>query len=114
MSAADSWGDYRRAITRGPAVTERKLARLIVQLCVVGALAGCKAAPARPVPHEAVVQSANGDVQCRMEAVTGSLIAKRVCLSKEQRDAIARSTQDARDAMNKALVPPDCPANGCH
>ena len=91
---------------------------LAAHLCAASALGACAARPTAkpdPAPAQATSTAAKSDVQCRTERVTGSLVATRLCTTAAQREAISRSTQDARDSMNKALVPPDCPSGGsCH
>jgi uncharacterized lipoprotein YajG len=76
-------------------------------LAVLIIVSGCAAQPAK-------VASANAgtDLQCRSEKLTGSLIPRSVCTTKEQRD---RQQAEADNIRSHVLSPMDpCRAGaGC-
>jgi hypothetical protein len=70
---------------------------------VAAALSGCALRqPARPlVVVSADAQTPSG-VQCRMERITGSLVATRMCTTPEQRDLMRRRVQRVQDDLNRS------------
>ena len=87
--------------------------RLLVVL-ILSCTGGC-ATLHRPIPAPKgqTVARTDAGIQCESERVTGSLIARRVCTLKAQRDAIQKSAQDARDFLGKQVIGA-CPGTpGC-
>jgi hypothetical protein len=90
--------------------TTRLLGALSGMLLAVGCTA---VPPERPVHAIAAVKGTAADIQCTKQHVTGSLITTEVCTTKEQRDAMSRSAQDAQDALNRRASGA-CPGPGCN
>jgi hypothetical protein len=102
----------------GPWTSSGLVAR-IVAFAGMGLVGACRshpvAVPPAAVAPAAAVASAASDIQCHTEAVTGSLLRTRVCLTKSQRDAQQVMTEQMKDALqNQPLVgcqnggPPPC------
>lgn len=66
-----------------------------------------------PTPNSQTIARTDAGIQCESERVTGSLISTRVCTLKAQRDAIQKSTQDARDFLGKQVIGPCRGKPGC-
>jgi hypothetical protein len=63
-------------------------------------------------PSNATAVTGEAGLQCHNERLTGSLIARRVCTTQAQRDAMASGTQATMDKLNRQPIPA-CPGPGC-
>jgi hypothetical protein len=87
------------------------LCRSIGVACLLALLAACTLHAARP--SQATVVTGEAGVQCRNERLTGTLIARRICTTQAQRDAMASGTQATMDNLNRQPIPA-CPGlPGC-
>jgi hypothetical protein len=82
-------------------------------LCVLLASAsvattGCATKPAPPPPPPpaaiATAPPPGHDIECHSETTTGTLIAKRVCLTKAQRDARDEAARRAQDTLSRSTA----------
>ena len=76
-------------------------------LCVLLASASVVTTGCAAKPPPAAVASApppGRDVECRSETSTGTLIAKRVCLTKAQRDARDEAARRAQDTLSRSTA----------
>ena len=81
-----------------------KLCRLVVLIM----MAGCTTQPAKD-QGAAKVKTASADVQCHVDQVTGSLVAKKVCTTQAQRDAQQAEINDIQRNVGGR-----CQGDGCH
>ena len=86
------------------------LFRSIGVACLLAPLAACTLHAAHS--SQATVVSGDGGLQCHNERLTGTLIARRICTTQAQRDAMASGTQATMDRLNRQPIPP-CPGPGC-
>ena len=70
---------------------------------VAAAFSGCALRqPARPLVAVSANAQAPSGVQCRMQRITGSLVATRICTTLEQRDLMRRRVQRVQDDLNRS------------
>lgn len=87
-----------------------QLCRSIGVVCVFALSAACTLHAAHK--SNAIVAIGDAGVQCHNERLTGTLMERRVCTTKEQRDSMASGTQDIKDKLNRQPIPA-CPGQGC-
>jgi hypothetical protein len=70
--------------------------------------------PAAKSPDAATATVAkDADIQCHSERPTGTLLATKICTTREQRRVIAEHAQDVKDKIDRSIVPA-CPGTpGC-
>ena len=70
---------------------------------LAAALSDCRSV--QPSRGATAAPPASRGLECQTQRVTGTLVPIRVCTLKEQRDQIRQSTRDARDFLNRQVIP---------
>lgn len=83
-------------------------------VCLIAGATGCiTGVPVAKPTHNSNV-AGRGDLQCRVERPTGSLLDVRICTTQAQRDRIKANTQAVKQDLGNVQVGP-CPPQklGC-
>lgn len=76
------------------------LCGLLASACAV--TTGCATQP--PPVAVAAAPPPTSDIECHTETTTGSLIARRVCLTKAQREARDEALHNAQDTLSRSTA----------
>jgi hypothetical protein len=74
----------------------------VLLACASVATTGCATKP--PPAAVATAPPPGRDLECHSETTTGTLIAKRVCLTKAQRDARDEAARRAQDTLSRSTA----------